>query len=946
MKYVLTVLMMLATAAQAQTVINVGDHPACDFPSVQDALDSIPANAADGDYHIEVANNTVTETVAIDKSVEITGGFPFCGGSPDPALRLEIDGDNFATGFIGSGLRITSLNTAKVVRLNNITISNHESGLGGGISMQTILPEANVELYLKNVSLIGNTAINAGIGGGLLMQGPGTKKLVMQSVAINQNRASRGAGIFCEINSEIEFLSGEVSSNVAEYFSSSPTGNNPDSARGGAFYLEDCNLTAVRDPDQHNASRLVQNNEAFRDYTPYPFQPGLPRFGGAGIFAIDSNIFSPQNAPLSIENNDAYFLGSDNNNYIYEFDSANGGGIFAIRSNINSSSMQLVGNTARLGGAMYLIESELSLTGVISSSVTCGYASQEACILIADNDAFGFREVDGPFCEHNAGSGGAIYSTRSDLDIDSVLFRNNTAGYDGDSCTLGLDFNIGTVRGSAIFVNAGTSMLTNNVFYRNGGYGSNDVIGIGPGSSAANLDLELTIRNSTFVDHELSGSDNAEDLGFISHEPRLGSESGYNSASIVIEGSLFTDNNGTLAMLSAETREMLELVGTADSAARCTVVDDPSDLTRLNTLMETDTLIDRGQNLVDPANGNFNLDTAGSGVDLCDFPILTTATVLDAANRQRPQDTAGADNGGLVDVGAMEASGVAVPFFDVVPLLDMVSPDVDGDPHFEAVNAGTPVTFEVSLGNNGLSSAPINTGFRYIMRGVDPSSVSVNPSVAYFCTTAPFAEYAVEIECDHFLSNILPQSTTGAVTINAVADGTPAISLSYFQAINVTFLNGVEDAVTSNNFLTGVLSVTGSEPTADLSITNVDLVDPVMPEEIISYVLTVTNNGPANANDVLVVDDLPPETTFLSESSVGFDCVHNAGTVFCMIPMMPSGSSRTMQINVLAPDAELDVTNSASVSANEPDPSLGNNTETEVTTVMIDPDILFRDGYE
>ncbi len=944
--YVLMGLLMLGSTAQAQTVLSVGNDASCDFDSLADALDSIPVNALDGEYQIKVADTIITEPVVIDKSVEITGGLLICGGNPAAGRRLEIDGDNFDSGFIGSGLRITAINTSKVIRLNNFTISNHESGLGGGISMQTILPEGNIELILKSVSLIGNTAINAGIGGGLLMLGPGNKKLLMQSVFIHNNRASRGAGVFCESNGEIEFLSGEVSSNTAEYFSSSPSANNPDSARGGGFYLENCELMTHRDPEQPDAQRIVRDNEAFRDLTPFPFQPGFPNYGGAGIFMVDSSIDMPQIAPLFIENNHAYLLGDDDNNYLFAFDKAVGAGMFAVRSNITSDSMRLIGNKARRGGGLFVIDSDLNLRGAITSNINCGYAAQEACILIENNEAFGVREVDGPFCEHHPGIGGAIYSTRSSLEIDSVLFRDNQAGYDGDSCVFGLDFNIGTVRGSAIYVNAGSAELTNNVFYRNGGYGANDVIGIGPGSTAANLDLDLRIHNSTFAEHQLSGDDDAEDLGFISHAPKRLNESGYNSVNLVIEGSLFSDSNGTLPLLSEFTRHLLELDGTSESAVRCSVLDDPADLTRLNTLVETDNLVDRGQNLLDPSNGNFNLDTAGSGVDLCDFPVLTTATILDAARHQRPRDVASVDNGGLVDVGALEADGNVVPFFDVVPVFDLVAPDVDGDPHFEEVNTGTPVTFVVRLTNNGLSQAPLNTGFRYIMRGVDPDSVVVDASIEFFCSTQPFADFALEINCENFLGPILPGGTTGAVTLTAVADGAPAVTFSYLQAVNVTFTGGAMDAIPANDFLTATLAVTGDAPIADLSITNNDLVDPVMPEELISYVLTVVNNGPAIATDVLIADDLPAEVTFFSESSLGFDCVHNAGSVLCMIPSMPPSSSRSMQINVLAPDDELDVINSASVSANEPDPNLSNNTAIETTTVMVDPDILFKDSYE
>jgi uncharacterized repeat protein (TIGR01451 family) len=377
---------------------------------------------------------------------------------------------------------------------------------------------------------------------------------------------------------------------------------------------------------------------------------------------------------------------------------------------------------------------------------------------------------------------------------------------------------------------------------------------------------------------------------------------------------------------------------------RCTVLDDPADPANLAPLLDTDNLVIGGQNMIDPANGDFNLDTAGSGVDLCDFSVLKSETVLDAANHQRPQDIGGVDNGGFVDVGAFEADGTPVPFIDVEPLLDITIPDMDGDPLFEEVDAGTSVTVEIRLTNNGLSAAPINTGFQYIVRGVDPDSVNVNAGIEFGCSTQSFADYALEINCNNILGVILAGGTTGPVTVTATADGTPGISFSYLQTVDVTF-PAADDAVTSNNLLVGTLVVTGSEPTADLSVSKEDLVDPVNHGEVISYVLTVMNNGPAIATDVSVVDDLPEEVTFLSESSIGFDCEHESGTVLCTIASMPPGSNRTIQINAYAPDNEVtEVINSASVSANEPDLNLANNIEAETTAVK--PQILFRDGFE
>ena len=59
---------------------------------------------------------------------------------------------------------------------------------------------------------------------------------------------------------------------------------------------------------------------------------------------------------------------------------------------------------------------------------------------------------------------------------------------------------------------------------------------------------------------------------------------------------------------------------------------------------------------------------------------------------------------------------------------------------------------------------------------------------------------------------------------------------------------------------------------ADLSITKSDDVDPVAAGSNVTY--TITNNGPSTSTDVVVNDPLPPQTSFVSESSA---CVNNTG---------------------------------------------------------------------
>lgn len=101
-----------------------------------------------------------------------------------------------------------------------------------------------------------------------------------------------------------------------------------------------------------------------------------------------------------------------------------------------------------------------------------------------------------------------------------------------------------------------------------------------------------------------------------------------------------------------------------------------------------------------------------------------------------------------------------------------------------------------------------------------------------------------------------------------------------------------------------------------------------------TYNLTVTNNGPATATNVVVSDPLPANSTFVSASA---GCAEAAGTVTCTIASLASGASVPLQISVTAGSAGSSLANTATVAAFQFDPDLSNNGSTAVTTLNHNP---------
>jgi uncharacterized repeat protein (TIGR01451 family) len=137
------------------------------------------------------------------------------------------------------------------------------------------------------------------------------------------------------------------------------------------------------------------------------------------------------------------------------------------------------------------------------------------------------------------------------------------------------------------------------------------------------------------------------------------------------------------------------------------------------------------------------------------------------------------------------------------------------------------------------------------------------------------------------------------------------------------------DDDTTNNTATATTTVLAS---ADLRLTKADSVDPVTAGVAFSYTLTVTNAGPSNATVVTVTDTLPAGMTLASSSASQGSCSPAGQTVTCSLGNLAANASATVTLNVSAAGAGT-VTNTASVTAAEPDPTTSNNAAAEQTVV-------------
>ncbi|MFZ5365172.1 MAG: peptidoglycan-binding protein [Patescibacteria group bacterium] len=127
-------------------------------------------------------------------------------------------------------------------------------------------------------------------------------------------------------------------------------------------------------------------------------------------------------------------------------------------------------------------------------------------------------------------------------------------------------------------------------------------------------------------------------------------------------------------------------------------------------------------------------------------------------------------------------------------------------------------------------------------------------------------------------------------------------------------------------------SVSITVESADVAITKTDAADPVTLGNNIQYDVTVTNNGPSDATNVDVTDTLPAGVTYVSATPSQGSCSELAGTVTCNLNTINNGNSATITI-IVTPTSSGSFTNNISVTATESDPTPGNNSDSEDTTV-------------
>ena len=242
--------------------------------------------------------------------------------------------------------------------------------------------------------------------------------------------------------------------------------------------------------------------------------------------------------------------------------------------------------------------------------------------------------------------------------------------------------------------------------------------------------------------------------------------------------------------------------------------------------------------------------------------------------------------------------------------------------------AGAPATYTLTVSNAGPSDAQAVQVVDDLVPGL--TILSANPTLGSCTVTGQ------HVACS-------------AATVQAHSSMTVTVATVVSPSATGSLANTATVSSTTPDPTPGDNSATITTPviqTAHLTLSKTASPNPIVAGAAVTYTLTMVNNGPSDAADVVLTDPLPAGFAVLPGgiTSTGDRCPEqtNAATVTCSFGTVEAGGVRTVQITAstpatLAPGAALMNTATVASSTDDSDPS--GRTASTTTPVVTSADL-------
>ncbi len=249
--------------------------------------------------------------------------------------------------------------------------------------------------------------------------------------------------------------------------------------------------------------------------------------------------------------------------------------------------------------------------------------------------------------------------------------------------------------------------------------------------------------------------------------------------------------------------------------------------------------------------------------------------------------------------------------------------------------SGEAIVYTIAVTNNGPSDA---VGANV----TDPVPAAVLDAIASCADVAAAAACSVDGSDPAAFTLDIPAGSTVSVQVAGTID--PAFDGALENTATVIAGPGATDPAPGNNSDTNVNPSLGE---TDLTVTKSSSPDVLVPGEAVTYTVTVTNDGPSQANGVRVLD-LVPAAVLAPSASCATDAPNtcttevNGAEVTASADLAPGASATITISGTIDPTVAGDITNTATVTppTGFTDPDLTGNTATDVAPTAPSADLV------